>query len=59
MGALGLLFYLDEVVADGVFEVDEVQLAEVLVQLLEEALDELGGRGSTGSHMVNSKLANS
>jgi hypothetical protein len=57
-GALCLLLDLYAVVADGVFEVDVVELGEVQVQFLEEALDQLARGRGTGSHIVNSKLAN-
>lgn len=58
-GTCGFLFHFDAVVADGVFEIDVVELVEVQVQLLEETLDELGNERGTGSHMVHSKLVNS
>lgn len=59
VGAKEAVLDLDEVVGGGVFEADEVVLSEVEVELLEELFDELARQEGTGSHMVNSKLANS
>lgn len=47
-GAGGFVLHLYAVVADGVFEIDVVELAEVPVQLLEETFDQLGNERGTG-----------